>query len=132
VRPSLSAIAASDTRPLASATQAQSEEAQGTQVQLMPNTPVTLPPAEFDRIKAEYEADGEVMPDHYIRAIPTEERGYEVFVATKTEKFELSGDASWEDVSRAADGEWKLVDGPAWETGEFGSIVIATNEDSNE
>jgi hypothetical protein len=46
----------------------------------MPNTPVTLPPAEFDRLRAEYEADGEVMPDHYIRAIPTEERGYEVFV----------------------------------------------------
>jgi hypothetical protein len=79
VRPSLSAIAASDTRPLASATQAQSEEAQGTQVQLMPNTPVTLPPAEFDRLRAEYEADGEVMPDHYIRAIPTEERGYELW-----------------------------------------------------
>jgi hypothetical protein len=90
VRPSLSAIAASDTRPLASATQAQSEEAQGSQTnlqgnlagcrfQLMPNTPVTLPPAEFDRLRAEYEADGEVMPDHYIRAIPTEERGYELW-----------------------------------------------------
>jgi hypothetical protein len=38
----------------------------------MPNTPVTLPPAEFDRLRAEYEADGEVMPDHYIRAIPIE------------------------------------------------------------
>jgi hypothetical protein len=79
VRPSLSEIAASDTRPLASATQDQSEEAQGTQDQLMPNTPVTLPPAEFDRLRAEYEADGEVMPDHYIRAIPTEERGYELW-----------------------------------------------------
>jgi hypothetical protein len=45
----------------------------------MPNTPVTLPPAEFDRLRAEYEADGEVMPDHYIRAIPTEERGYELW-----------------------------------------------------